>query len=447
MIIKECISEFELATFPRALFNSDGDLSHCVGKSKLGKPTWVRTGRDLANHLLEIIDNRSKEFDKVHVIFDRYDLPNSLKESTRQFRQGSNRPMVYQISDEAVIEKITLKQLLGSNVNKESLSIYFASHILECNKDSSKTYVVTSKHECKSNKLSVEHLTSTQEEADTRVLLHAIDVTETGATSLSIQNPDTDVLVLALWKFTSLCDQTSVVVGTGAKRRSILLLPLYKTLGDLLVAALPGFHAFTGCDQTSTIYGKSKVACWNALMKEDEQVSKAFANVGSSAQVRDDVKKMLELYMCHLSVPSTHVTTVKEMRWFLFSKKQHADEKLPPTKAALEQMIKRANYVALVWKECGTSCPDIPAPTSHGWIHDGDRLQAVPTTLLPAPRAVLELIKCGCRGSCITMSCSCKKHNLKCNDMFGCCETKCEKRNAEKVTVESEESDEDDLLL
>ena len=93
--LKESISEFELAAFPRSLFNSDGDLRHCVGKSKLmnvlenllpqqlsdrrteqhhdegsvviidgmaiiqsmGKPTWIRTGRDLANHFLEIIDN------------------------------------------------------------------------------------------------------------------------------------------------------------------------------------------------------------------------------------------------------------------------------------------------------------------------------------------------------------------------------------------------------
>lgn len=39
--------------------------------------------------------------------------------------------MVYQISDGAVIEKITLKQLLSSNINKESLAMYFASHILE----------------------------------------------------------------------------------------------------------------------------------------------------------------------------------------------------------------------------------------------------------------------------------------------------------------------------
>lgn len=123
------------------------------------------------------------------------------------------------MTNDGVIEKITLKQLVSSNVNKESLCIYFASHILECKKDSLKTYVVTLKHECKSNKLSVELLTSTQEEADTCMLLHATDTTEKGATSLSIHSSDTDVLVLALWKFASLCDETSVVVGTGDKRQ------------------------------------------------------------------------------------------------------------------------------------------------------------------------------------------------------------------------------------
>ena len=33
--LKESISEFELALFPKALFNSDGDLHDCVGKGKL----------------------------------------------------------------------------------------------------------------------------------------------------------------------------------------------------------------------------------------------------------------------------------------------------------------------------------------------------------------------------------------------------------------------------
>ena len=86
---------------------------------------------------------------------------------TFQFRQGCNRPMVYQISDGAIIEKITLNQLLSSNVNRESLAMYFASHILECENDLQRTYVVTLKSECRSNNLSVHHLNTTQEEADT----------------------------------------------------------------------------------------------------------------------------------------------------------------------------------------------------------------------------------------------------------------------------------------
>ena len=139
----------------------------------MGRSTWVCNGRDLASHFIEIIDSRSKGCNEVLVVFDRHDIPNSLKQGTCQFRQGCNRSMVYQISDGAVIEKITLKQPLGSNIiNKESLAMYFASHILECKNHSLKIYVVALKSECKSNNLSADHLNDTQEEADTRMLLH-----------------------------------------------------------------------------------------------------------------------------------------------------------------------------------------------------------------------------------------------------------------------------------
>ena len=57
---------------------------------------------------------------------------------------------------------------------------------------------------------------------------------------------------MALWKYTSLREETSMVAGTGAKRRSIPLGPLYNAVGGRIVAALPGFHAFSGCDQTGT---------------------------------------------------------------------------------------------------------------------------------------------------------------------------------------------------
>ena len=65
-------------------------------------------------------------------------------------------------------------------------------------------------------------------------------------------------------------------------------------------------------------------------------------------------------------MPNTKITSVAEMRWHLFSKRQFTDEKLPPTKAALEQKIKRSNYVTLSWKQAGEAKPTLPPPMSHG---------------------------------------------------------------------------------
>ena len=45
-----------------------------------------------------------------------------------------------------------------------------------------------------------------------------------------------------------------------------------------------------------------------------------------------------------------------------------------------------------------------------------------PTTCLkdPAPKAVLELVKCGCHGSFVTTSCSCLRTGLCCMDICKC---------------------------
>ena len=49
---------------------------------------------------------------------------------------------------------------------------------------------------------------------------------------------------------------------------------------------------------------------------------------------------------------------------------------------------------------------------------------------------------------CITMSCTCREHNLKCTDMCGSCEVKCTNRNNNTDTVEhitGDISDNEDL--
>jgi hypothetical protein len=104
--VKEIICTFEQAEHPRALLTSEDSLRHGVNKSKLmhilkghlpqrmqptvapsvehkrvviidamavvqsiGKPSWVKKGRDLGNHFVDVIDSKSAGSSKVHVVF------------------------------------------------------------------------------------------------------------------------------------------------------------------------------------------------------------------------------------------------------------------------------------------------------------------------------------------------------------------------------------------
>ena len=95
--------------------------------------------------------------------------------------------------------------------------------------------------ECKGSHTDMGHLRSNQEEADTKILIHAVDATIRGASGISIHSPDTDVLVLAVRRYPLLCQSTTFVTVTGLKRRSIQLKPIYDALGPMKAAALPGF--------------------------------------------------------------------------------------------------------------------------------------------------------------------------------------------------------------
>ena len=163
------------------------------------------------------------------------------------------------ITIDVFIDQTTMIELLNCNQNKEALAKFLATQLIECKKDSQITYVVNSKGDCMtSNTVPIQHLRSEQE-ADTRMLPHGLDATQRGATSIFVEGQFTDVIVLMLWIYKRLCLDTTLNVETEGKGGSIPLGPLYEVVGEDLVKALPGFHDFSGCGQTGTISGKSKV--------------------------------------------------------------------------------------------------------------------------------------------------------------------------------------------
>ena len=72
-------------------------------------------------------------------------------------------------------------------------------------------------------------------------------------------------------------------------------------------------------------------------------------------------------------------------------------EKLPPTRGTPVRHIKRLNYIctrAKSYHEPNTTPPEIE---SNGWELVENQLMMVRCLNIPAPAAVLELIKCRCK--------------------------------------------------
>ena len=98
------------------------------------------------------------------------------------------------------------------------------------------------------------YLANNHKEADTKLLLHAVDAKISGVTSIEIMSPDTDVFVLSLRRFSQLCQNTTFVTGRGEHLRKIALRPTVDALG----LARIGFHARSGAHVTGSFAGKQK---------------------------------------------------------------------------------------------------------------------------------------------------------------------------------------------
>ena len=168
-------------------------------------------------------------------------------------------PVYYKITDGTHIRKTLMKKLLAHVETKAEVTECLASKTLEKGLQGGKCAVVAWSCRCKATHMDASHLASNHKEADTKLLLHAVDATISGATSiLEIMSPDTDVFVLSLRRFPQLCQNTTFVTGRGEHLRKIALRPFVDALGPARIAALPGFHAWSGADVTGSLAGKQK---------------------------------------------------------------------------------------------------------------------------------------------------------------------------------------------
>ena len=144
-----------------------------------------------------------------------------------------------------------------------------------------------------------EDLFTSQEEADTGMILHCQRIAEYYPTSIIIvRSPDTDVLVVLLPKFSQIISQTFLFdTGTGNKRRLLNVSDIVSVKGSDICDVLPAFHSFIGSDATSAFVRRGKVSPLKVLEKRSQFIS-TFRALGQITEVQTKTFKELEQFVC-----------------------------------------------------------------------------------------------------------------------------------------------------
>ena len=106
----------------------------------------------------------------------------------------------------------------------------------------------------------------------------------------------------------------------------------------------------------------------------------------------------------------SNVTTIPQIRWYLYSKLKCEFNQLRSTQAALKYKIFRSHYVTLVLRRAYLAITNIPLPLGHGWDAKDDVYVPTRTDELPVLLELMELSVCGCKTRESTIRCKCIKN-------------------------------------
>lgn len=379
------------------------------------KPLAAKTFDDYAVKVfLPYIKAKLQHVNRVDIVWDRYH-ENSLKAQARNKRGKGIRRRV----DGSTYLPKNWQQFLRDSANKTELFTFLVKHI---------KLLVTSKQLISTNGLEVvcipprgtSHLAPcNHEEADTRMILHLADAVNEGFHKILLRTVDSDVVVLCVAAAAKIDVELWVAFGMGKHFRYIPAHEIAASLGPDKSQALPMFHAYTGCDTVSSFATRGKKTAWDTW-KAYEEATPTFLSLSTGpALVSDSDIAVLERFTILLYDRTSTLVSIDECRKHLFTKKGRAMDAIPPTRAALEQHIKRAVYQGgHCWGKMLQVTLNLPSPGDWGWV-DPSSWKPLWTTLPEANASSRELLCCGCKKGCRSQ-CKCKKAALKCTALCQC---------------------------
>ena len=148
----------------------------------------------------------------------------------------------------------------------------------------------------------------TQEESDTRRVLHVATTTVACYRRVMVRTSDSDV-VLVVSTFVALgqqIDERWIAFGIRQCYRYIPVHYIVRERGPSKAKALPGFHALTGCDKTSEFFGKAKKIAWS--------VWQSLTELTLPLQLLSSPNQTLEMIRTHKNVLERFDTALRCLR-------------------------------------------------------------------------------------------------------------------------------------
>ena len=337
-----------------------------------------------------------------------------------------------------------MSDTLQADIPKHKFTEYFAKGLLDAFKRNSLVKLIVSYngHIYINEPHTIEPDFSSHEhpEADTQIPLHVLHAISEGSHKhIDVYSVDTDVnvLLMDLVARDFVGPTTNIILHAGKAKapKAIDIVKRVHSIGKEKSQALVGFHNFTGNDYGHKYVGISKERWCNRFfsLPSNHDIVKAFSSLGtlSSEQctltndgnLHEEIKA-LEEFTC-MVYDKDGPKSLPALRWKLYSKKNKESENLPPCRATLVPLIQRSNHFSRIHKSYCHTHPELPPSTENG-RSKGDEsgaLQPVLSLLPPAPKAILELVKCWCKaGDCSSKQCSCHKNELKCTSLCSCSE-------------------------
>ena len=269
------------------------------------------------------------------------------------------------------------------------------------------------------------------EEADQRIVRHVLHIIDNydEVKWIVVNTIDTDVLILLI-SFVGRRDNNDnvqVYAYLTASRKYYNINDIAKKLGKDVCMALLFFYCLSGCDTVSSLTGKGKCKAWDTWFNSEykDEFTRVFKELGDQPEVVT-VEQMEKIEQFIFLLYGVSEGSLAAHRLNKFQKSTDDDvRKLPPSREALSQHVKRSCYQAgYLWQE-SLSDLSLPEPTEWGWTYDAIN-GYIPLWLSAFSSVDLEKFITTC--TCITAKCKqckCAKSELACIRMCRC-DRKCE---------------------